>query len=104
MSNITSDACKAAVEAYTATLLPATSMCELVLNLRARLHRGPTQLYALCKLEYHRTVRGGPYARPLCTGRDFQARWKELVGPVERDDPVATVLPKATGISWPFAS
>ena len=29
------EACKAAVEAYTASLLPATAMCELELNMRA---------------------------------------------------------------------
>ena len=58
----------------------------------------------LRKLEYHRTVPCGPYSRPICTERDFQARWKELVAPMELDPPVATVLPKATGISWPFAS
>ena len=56
----------------------------------------------LRKLEYHRTVPSGPYARHFCTGRDFQARWKEFIAPVET--PGATVLPKATGISWPFAS
>ena len=44
------------------------------------------------------------YTRPLCTEQDFQARWKELIGPVALDDPVATVLPKAAGISSPFAS
>ena len=37
----------------------------------------------LRKLEYHRTVPGGPYSRPICTKRDFQGRWKELVAPVE---------------------
>ena len=31
----TGEACKAAVEAYTASLLPPTAMCELVLNMRA---------------------------------------------------------------------
>ena len=36
--------------------------------------------------------------------RDFQARWKQLVALVESDPPVATALPKATGILWPFAS
>ena len=66
--------------------------------------RSLSELYTLRKLEYHRTIPGGPYARPTCTEWDFQARWKELVGLVELDEPVATVLPKATGISWPFAS
>ena len=102
----TGEACKAAVEAYTASLLPPTAMCELVLNMRAPKSswRTRSELYTLRKLEYHRTVPGGPYSRPICTERDFQARWKELVAPVELDPPVATVLPKATGISWPFAS
>ena len=63
-----------------------------------------SELYTLYKLEYHRTVPGAPYSRPICTERDFQARWKELVAPVEWDPPVATVLPKATRISWPFTS
>ena len=31
----TGDACKDAIEAYAASLLPPTAMCELVLNLRA---------------------------------------------------------------------
>ena len=102
----TGEASKAAVEAYAAALLPPIAMCELVLNLCAPkcLWRTLSELYTLRKLEYHRTVPGGPYARPICTKRDFQARWKELVGPVELDDHVATVLRKATGISWPFAS
>ena len=61
-------------------------------------------LYTLWKLEYHCTVPGGPYSRPICTEHDFQARWKEVVAPVKLDPPVATVLHKATGISWPFTS
>ena len=102
----TGAACKAPVEAYAASLLPPTTMCELVLNLRAPRSSSSTlsELYTLCKLEYHRTVPGGPYSRPICTERHFQARWKELIAPVELDTPVATVLPKATRISWPFAS
>ena len=63
-----------------------------------------SELYTLRKLEYHRTIPGAPYSRPICTERDFQAHWKELVAPVELDHLVATVLPKATGIPWPFAS
>ena len=100
-THTTGEACKAAVEAYTASLL---AMCELVLNMRASSCRTLSELYRLRKLEYHRTVPGGPYSRPICTERAFQARWKELVAPVQLDEPVATVLPKATGISWPFAS
>ena len=100
------EACKAAVEAYTASLFLPTAMCELVLNMRVPKSswRSLWELYTLRKLEYHRTVPGGPYSRPICTERDFQTRWKELVAPVQLDSPVATVLPKATGISWPFAS
>ena len=102
----TGEACKAAVEAYTASLLPATAMCEFGLNTRAPKSswRTLSVLYMLRKLEYHRTVPGGPLSRPICTERAFQARWKELVAPVQLDNPVATVLPEATGISWPFAS
>ena len=98
----TGEACKAAA----ASPLPPTAMCELVLSMRApkSLWRTLSELYMLRKLEYHRTVPGGPYSRPICTERDFQARWKELVAPVELDHAVATVLPKATGIRWPFAS
>ena len=66
------------------------------------LWRTLTEPYTLCKLEYHRTVPSGPYSRPICTERAFQARWKEFVAQVQLDSPVATVLPKATGISWPF--
>ena len=100
----TGEACKAAVEAHAASLLPPTAMCELVLNMRApeSSWRTLSELYTLRKLEHHGTVPGGPYSRPICTERAFQARWKELVAPVRWDDPVATVLPKATGISWPF--
>ena len=102
----TGEACKDAVEAYAASLLPPTAMCELVLNMRAPKFswRTLSELYMLRKLEYHRTVPSGPYSRPICTERAFQARWKELVAPVQLDNPVATMLPKATGISWPFAS
>ena len=111
-AHATGEACKTAVEAYAASLLPPTAMCDLVLNLRAPKSLWKTlseldtlrKLEYLLKLKYHRTVPDGPYSWPICTERDFQARWKELVAPVELDDPVATVLPKATGISWPFAS
>ena len=93
----TGEACKPAVEAYAASLLPPTAMCELVLNMRAPKSswRTLSELYTLHKLEYHRTVPGGPYCRPICTEQVFQARWKVLVAPVELDPPVATVLPKA---------
>ena len=79
------EACKAAVEAYTASLLPPTAMCELVLNMRGPKSswRTLSELCMLRKMEYHRTVPGGPYSRAICTEQDFQARWKELVGPVE---------------------
>ena len=102
----TGEACKAAVEAYATSLLPPTAMCELVLNMRApeSSWRTLSELYTLHKFEYHRTVPSGPYSQPICTERAFQARWKELVALVQLDNPVATVLPKATGISWPFAS
>ena len=105
-THTTGEACKAAIEAYAAFLLPATAMCELVLYMRAPKSSWRTlwELYTLRKLQHHRTVPGGPYSRPICTERAFQARWKELVAPVQLDEPVATVLPKATGISWPFAS
>ena len=81
---------------------PPTAMCKLVVNLHAPKYLWRT-FYTLRKLEYHHTIPGGPYARPLCTAQDFQARWKELIGTMKLDDPVATVLPKATGISWPFS-
>ena len=102
----TGEACKVAVEAYAASLLPPTAICELVLNMRAPKSswRTLSELYALRRLEYHRTVPSGPYSRPICTERAFHARWKELVCPGQLDNPGATVLPKATGISWPFAS
>ena len=102
----TGEACKAAVEAYPASLLPPNAMCEVVLNTRAPKSswRTLSELYTLRKLEYHRTVPSGPYSQPIYTERAFQARWKELVARVQLDNPVATVLPKATGISWPFAS
>ena len=103
----TGETCKAAVEANVASLPPPpTAMCELVLNMRAPKSswRTLSQLYTLHKLKYHRTVPGGPYSRPICTERDFQDRWKELVASVEWDPPVATVLPNATGISWPLTS
>ena len=89
----TGEVCKGAVEAYAASILYPTAMCELVLNLH-----GPksswgtlTDLYTLCWLEYRCTIPGGSYTRPLCTQRDFQVRWKELMGHVEWDDAVATV-------------
>ena len=72
------EACKAAVEAFAASLLPKTAMCELVLNMRAPKSSwmALSKLYTLRKLEYHRTVPSGPYSRPICTERDFEARWK----------------------------
>ena len=105
-THTTGEACKAAVEAYAASLLPPTAIRELVPNMRAPKSSWRTvlELYTLRKLEYHRTVPGGPYSRPIYTERAFQARWKEFVAPVQLDEPVATVLPKATGISWPFPS
>ena len=79
-THTTGEACKVAVEAYNASLLPPTAMCELVLNMRAPKSswRTRSELYTLRKLEYHRTVPGGPYSRPICTERAFQARGKEL--------------------------
>ena len=49
----TGEACKAAVEAYAASLLPPTAMCELVLNMRAPKSswRTLSELYTLRKLE-----------------------------------------------------
>ena len=100
------DACKAVGEAYTASLLHPTAMCELVLNLRGPKSswRSLSELYTLRKLKSHRNIAGGAYTPPISTERNFQARWEELVRPIELDDPVATLLPQATGISWPFAS
>ena len=66
----TGEACKAAGEAYAAFLLPPpTAMCELVLNMRAPKSswRTLSEVYTLRKLEYHRTVLGGPYSRRICT-------------------------------------
>ena len=85
---------------------PPTLMCELVLNLHDLKFawRTLSHLYMLCKSEHHATVLNDPYARPLCTKRGFQARWKELIGPVELDVLGALVLPKAIGISWRLAS
>ena len=101
----TGEPCEAAVEAYTASLVPPTATCELVLNLRAPKFswRTLSELYTLRKLRVppHPV---GTYSRLVCTERDFQVRWKQLVAPVELDPPFATVLPKAAGISRPFAS
>ena len=101
-----SEASKAAVEPYATSLLPPTAMCELVFNLRAPKSswRALSELYMLCMLQSNCAVPGGPYARPVCNQRYFQAHCKELVSPVEPDNPVAAVLPKATAILWPFAS
>ena len=79
---------------------PPAAMCELALNMRApkSLWRTLSEVYTLHKLEYHHTIPGAPYSRPICNERNFLPRWKELVAPVELDPPVATVLPKATGI------
>ena len=58
----TVEACKAAVEAYAASLFPPNAMYELVLNLRASKSswRTLSELYTLRKLEYHRTVPVAP--------------------------------------------
>ena len=73
----TGEACKATVEAYAASLLSPTAMCQLVLNLRAPKSSWGTlsELYTLRRLEYHRTISSGPYSHPICTERSFQARW-----------------------------
>ena len=57
-----SEACKAAVEAYAASLLPPTAMCELAPNMRAprSLRRTLSELYTLPQWVYHRTVPSGP--------------------------------------------
>ena len=49
----TGEACKAAVEAYAASLLPSTATCDLVLNMRAPKSswRTLSELYTLRKLE-----------------------------------------------------
>jgi hypothetical protein len=49
------EACKAAVEAYSASLLTPTAMCERVLNLRALKSswRTLSELRTLRKLKYH---------------------------------------------------
>ena len=36
--------------------------------------------------------------------RAFQQRWQDLLAPLELAPPVSTLDPKATGISWPWAS
>ena len=104
----TGETCKAAVEAYAASLLPPTAMCELVLNMRAPKFswRTLSELYTLRKLEYHRAVPGGPYSSPICSERDFQARWKELVAPVELDPPLPRCCPGPLGSHgpWPHGS
>ena len=43
---------------------------------------------------YQRTVRGGPYSRPICTEPDFQALWEELVAPVGLDPPLPQCCPR----------
>ena len=105
-THTTGDACKGAVEAYTASLLPPTAMCGLELSTWALKSswRTLSELHTLRKLDYHRAVLGGPYSDPFCTERAFQARLKGLVAKVQLDEPVATVLPKATGFSRLFAS
>ena len=58
-AHTTGKACKVAVvEAYTASLLPPTAMCELVLNFRAPKFswRTLSKLSMLRKSECHRTI------------------------------------------------
>ena len=78
-TQITGEACKGAVEAYAASVLSSTAMCELLPHLRAPKSSWRTllALYTLRKLEYHRTLLCGPYSRPIYTERDFQARCNE---------------------------
>ena len=92
---------------HTPTLyFPPTAMGELGLDLRAPTSSWRTvlELYTLRRLEYRCTRLGGPYSGRISTKRYLQARCKDLVTPMDLDPPVATVLPKATEISWPFAS
>ena len=64
-AHTTGEACKAALAAYAASLLPPTAMCELVLNMTAPKSswRTLSELYTLRKLEpphRHRRLHGTP--------------------------------------------
>ena len=63
-----------------------------------------SELYTLRKLEYHRTVPGAPTPVQFAPSGTSKPVGRSSSPLVELDPPVATVLPKATGISWPFAS
>ena len=62
-----------------------------------------SEVYTLRGLKYTATT-GLPFARPICPERAFQQRWQDLLAPLELAPAVSTSDPKATGISWPWAS
>ena len=94
-----------AIAKYASEVLPPDECCELILNLRApeSAWRTLSEVYTLRGLKYTATT-GLPFARPICFERAFQQRWQVLLAPLELAPAVSTSDPKATGISWPWAS
>ena len=94
-----------AIAKYASEVLPPDECCELILNLRAprSAWRTLSEVYILRGLKYTATT-GLPFARPICPERAFQQRWEDLLAPLELAPAVSTSDPKATGISWPWAS
>ena len=94
-----------AITKYASEVLPPDECCELILNLRApkSAWRTLSEVYTLRGLKYTATT-GLPFARPICPERAFQQRWQDLLAPLELAPAESTSDPKATGISWPWAS
>ena len=69
----------------------------------SRLPRTLSEVYTLRGLKYTATT-GLPFAHPICPERAFQQRWQDLLAPLDLAPAVSTLDPKATGISWPWAS
>ena len=99
------DVQREAITKYASEVLPPDECCELILNLRAPklAWRTLSEVYTLRGLK-HTAATGLPFARPICPERAFQQRWQELLAPLELEPPVSPSDPKATDVSWPWAS
>ena len=94
-----------AITKYFSEVLRPEECCKLILNLRAPKPAWHTlsEVYTLGGLKYTAAT-GLPFARPICPHRAFQQRWQKLLAPLELEPAVSTSDPKATGVSWLWAS
>ena len=94
-----------AITKYASEVLPPDECFEVILNLRAPKLAWRTlfEVYTLRGLKYTAAT-GLLFARTICPKMVFQQRWQELLAPLELEPVLSTSDPKATGVSWPWAS